>query len=1465
MTQCLEPSSVPAAVFASDTLHQLVERQVQVSPSAIAVICEGSSLTYAELDTRANQLAHYLRGLGVGPEVLVGVCVERSLNLPVALLGILKAGGAYVPLDPTYPADRLAFMVADSGLAVLVTESVLLGQLPAAVAQVAQVVSLDDDRAVIESQMITVLEGEQSPESLAYVIYTSGSTGKPKGVQIEHRSVVNFLQSMQREPGLSVGDTLLAVTTISFDIAVLELFLPLIVGARVVLVSRAMAMDGQRLKRLFYEVQTTVMQATPATWRLLIASGWEGQSALKVLCGGEALSRNLADQLLARCGSLWNMYGPTETTVWSMVEPVRMGTERISIGEPIAETQIYILETSEKGELCLAPVGQVGELCIGGAGVARGYLNRPDLTAEKFIADPFDLTAQSRLYKTGDLARYQEDGTIEFIGRADHQVKIRGFRVELGDIEQVLLEHPLVQEAIVVAREDASGEQSLVGYVVPKPPEAVVSGVQPVNGTQMEAVQQWQELWDDAYTQSDADDPTFDFGGYRDSYSGDLLTDEEVREWTDNTVERILQLEPRRVLEIGCGKGLLLFRVAPKCDRYVGIDVTPAAIKHLQGQFSQDTQSWSHVTVHVAAAHQIMEMINEQFDLVIINSVIQYFPSAEYLAEVIKTVQALVVSGGKIFVGDVRSLKLLPLFHTSVQRYHSSDDVSHNSLYQKIQQRYSRERELVVDPAFFFNLTEDCPRLTQVVTQLKRGCYLNELIRFRYDLVLYIAVDHLVPLTPKWIEWSSQTVTASSIQQILASDSLTCLGIRGIPNPRFQREAKLLQNLKRAQGHPLVPIVDRRTETGSLMKVLDDDFGLDPELLWTLSDKFPYQVCLRLSSNQDPFLYDAVFLRVSSSLIAKSQWANPRLAELSSTDISPSISYNKPWLFPLSSQVVMRIRETLQKRLPAFMVPSHLMALEMLPLTPNGKIDRKALPAPTLQTCTSEEYHVANYSSVEVRLRDIWQELLGFEDLGVDENFFHCGGHSLLAAQLMTKIKEVFQVSLPLLTFFQGPTIAQLSQQIELSTELRELSNQRDWDQNMATEIEADILLDPAISPEPYLQTSQFPKHLLLTGATGFIGAFLLNELLSQTSAHVHCLVRGTSIIEAKRNLENHLEACQIPWEKYYTRIHLVLGDLEKPQLGIPDKVFNSLALQIDAIYHNAAFVNLIYPYTALRRVNIVATQDILRLACVGKLKPVHYISTLDVLNANHKHILDFPANHSDRFLETQALPPWQDLENDYVRTKWVAEQLVMSAQQRGVPTCIYRLGMISGHSITGFSNPEDMISRLIKGMIQSGISPNEDFEMHLMPVDYACQAVIKISQDTHNWEKVFHVGGRKSLRLIDLVNSVREAGYDLKEESYDFWIERITTGTGAKDNVLMPLLQGSGDSPEAKRAFFSSINLSQISFHNLEITLDNFFSTCPEVSKSIINRYITYFQKTGFLSSPPVRSSSAYLSLLAS
>lgn len=447
-----------AADFPADRcIHELFSEQAARTPQDMAIAFEERNLTYAELDRRSTRLANALQGLGVGPGAIVGLLLERSPEMLVGLLGILKAGGAYLPLDPTYPETRLRFMLEDSGATVLLTDKQHRDRIRG---HRTQTITLDEEWSAVERQPAASVPAPVGSRDLAYVIYTSGSTGKPKGVRVAHGSVVNLLSAMGQLLRIGGTDVWAAITPLSFDIAALELFLPLVQGAKVALMPRSLVLDAPRLCERVDAVGVTVMQATPSLWRMLVEAGWKSTSR-KVLCGGEPLPADLACDLASGGAEVWNLYGPTETTIWSTAARVRADAP-VSIGRPIANTRVYVLDE----HLEPVPVGAIGELCIAGVGVAEGYVNRPEATTERFVADPF--VPGQRMYRTGDRVRYRADGELEFIGRTDHQIKIRGHRVELGEVEAALLGHTGVRQAVVAARATSSGDMRLVAYVVCK-------------------------------------------------------------------------------------------------------------------------------------------------------------------------------------------------------------------------------------------------------------------------------------------------------------------------------------------------------------------------------------------------------------------------------------------------------------------------------------------------------------------------------------------------------------------------------------------------------------------------------------------------------------------------------------------------------------------------------------------------------------------------------------------------------------------------------------------------------------------------------------------------------------------------------------------------------------------------------------------------------------------------------------
>ncbi|MDY6804445.1 MAG: amino acid adenylation domain-containing protein [Cyanobacteriota bacterium] len=987
-------------------IHQLFEERVERTPDAVAAVFQEKQLTYRELNQRANRLARYLQGLGVGPEVLVGLCVERSLDMVVAMLGILKAGGAYVPLDPAYPKERLAFMREDAALSIIVTQEKLASGLTA---PSQKLVSLDNDTEKISQQSRENPDSNVNSENLAYVIYTSGSTGKPKGVQINHSSVVNLLHSIATSPGIGDRDTVLAVTTISFDVSVPEIYGPLTVGGRVVIASGEATKDPAGLIELLTKHKPTLMSATPATWRMLLDAAWEGSKKLTIISTGESLSRELAEELLEKCGSLWNLYGPTEITVWATLYQVLPEVGAVAIGRPIANVQIYIFDSN------LEPVkqGEAGELHVGGAGLARGYLNRPELSAEKFRQNPISSEPNSRLYKTGDRARYLEDGNIECLGRIDNQVKIRGFRIELGEIEATINQHPDVKQAVVAARQDVSDRQRLVAYIVGN------STSNPEDASKQ--TEQWQKIWDEAYIQPDeAQDASFHIGGWNDSYTGKDLDPEQVREWVDFTVERILSLQPNRLLEIGCGTGLLLFRIAPKCQHYYATDLSGEAIRYVEQASCLLTASGlltASVTLRQTPADGLAEIVSESFDTAISNSVIQFFPSIDYLVGVIETAVELVEAGGQIFLGDVLSLPLLEAFHTSVQLYRAPGSLSVEGLKQQIGDRLRREQRLIVDPEFFLALKQHLPQITHVEIQLKRGRYQNELTRFRYDVVLHLGKKASTPTTaPVFLNWQQDNLSVAAVRQQLLETSPEMLVVTEVPNARVSADLRAVELLASSEC----------PETAGELRASITPFGIEAEDWWQLQSEVGYRVSVTWSGNGTLGCYDVIFVREDTNIIADRATVSPQENQL-----QPWNAYaNIPYTSSDGGKLIPQLRGFLAEKLPEYMMPSAFVVLDELPLSPSGKVDRRALPAPDKSRPLLDVELVAPRTPTEEMLVGIWAEVLKIDEVGVLDNFFMLGGDSIGATQLMSRVRDTFKVEMSLHRLFESPTVAEFGELI---------------------------------------------------------------------------------------------------------------------------------------------------------------------------------------------------------------------------------------------------------------------------------------------------------------------------------------------------------------------------------------------------------------------------------------------------
>ncbi|MEA5516078.1 amino acid adenylation domain-containing protein, partial [Nodularia sp. UHCC 0506] len=918
------------------------------------------------------------------------------------------------------PAARLAFMLETAAVSILLTQESLVEKLPPTQAQVICL-----DRAVNVSP--TSLIHQTTANNLAYIIFTSGSTGQAKGVMIEHGSLVNAYFAWEQAYNLQSGvKSHLQMASFAFDVFTGDWVRALCSGGKLVLCDRDLLLSPPQLYDCMQQQQIDCAEFVPAVLRTLIQYLEDSRQKLDwmqlVICGSDRWYTDEYQRCQALCGSqtrVINSFGLTEATIDSTYFESANITSNTSthslvpIGRPFANTQLYVLDT----HLHPVPVGVVGELYIGGPGLARGYLNRPDLTTASFIPHPFTNNPSLRLYKTGDTARWLADGNLELLGRVDAQEKIRGYRVELAEVESVLNQHPNIKQAVVLAQPDISGEKRLAAYIVQQPP----SVSEPEKQAQLEAEQinQWQLVYDaeDAlFAQMPADwDPTFNISGWHSSYTGLPIPTIQMQEWVDCSVQRILALNPSRILEIGCGTGLLLFRVAPHCQEYWGVDFSQAALNYVQRVLDKSAQQWHHVKLLQGLADNVP---SGEFDTIIINSVIQHFPSLDYLLRVIENAIAALKSGGTIFLGDLRSLSLLAAFRTSIELYTSPDTQSTADFKQRIQKQVVEEEELVIDPAFFLALQKHFSQISHVQIQPKPGRHHNEMTKFRYDVTLQIrkSVSAIDSQQIQWLQWQPE-LTPDAVCQILQRTQPQQLGLQGVANIRLQSEFKALEILNQENCPQTV------VELRAILQTNDATTTIELEDWQSLTQE-GYRVEISWTQTTTDGSYDVLFLRNNHPEVIA-----PTLPEF--TTAIPWQTYaNNPLQSRLMRELVPQLRTCLEAKLPQYMVPSAFVVLENLPLTPNGKVDRRALPVPDTINLSRSDNFVAPQTTVEQQLAKIWSQVLGLSDIGIHDNFFELGGHSLLATQVVAQVRDVFQVEIPLRSLFATPTIATLSQAI---------------------------------------------------------------------------------------------------------------------------------------------------------------------------------------------------------------------------------------------------------------------------------------------------------------------------------------------------------------------------------------------------------------------------------------------------
>jgi acyl-coenzyme A synthetase/AMP-(fatty) acid ligase/SAM-dependent methyltransferase/acyl carrier protein len=845
---------------------------------------------------------------------------------------------------------------------------------------------------------------------------------------IEQRGMLNHLCAKVNELHLSQCDRIAQSASQCFDISVWQLLSPLIVGARVEIISDDVAHDPSALLRAVQEREVSVLEVVPSMLRAMLAEVAEHRtqrlnlSSLRwLVVTGEALEVELCREWQREYPEvgLINAYGPTEcsddvTHEVVLAEEMEERQLQVKIGRVVQNLSMYVVD--ERGEV--VPEGVWGELMVGGVGVGRGYVGEAERTAQAFVPDRYGKAEGGRLYGTGDVGRWR-GGRLEYGGRVDEQVKVRGYRIELGEVEAVMSGHGGVAESVVVAGRDGAGDKRLIAYVVPgshrRPPGEEAEGQ-----LEAETVNQWEEIFDEVYRQEELSrrDSAINLKVWMSSYTREPLPEDEIFECFEDSVARILSLEPKRVLELGCGTGLLLTRIAPHCDYYCGTDISDEAVQSLQARLAESEDPLPQVALYQKAADDLDGLAAASFDVVVINELVQYFPSIDYLARIIEGALTMVQPGGCIFVGGVRSLPLLEAFHLSVQLYQSPSNLPIEQLQQQVRKQLAREEELVVDPDFFIALSERHLSISDVQIQLKGGQATNELTKFRYDVVLRVGDKFAENESCRWIDWEEQELSLAAVERMLRDEQPALLGLSNIPNARVAAEARALELLE--GDHELTDVAELRAAIG-------ETTGVSPHQLRAISEELPYTTQVCWSEDGTAFRLDVLFRRREQSAEGAQQMNALTLPRKMVVTQPWALYANNPLREISTEQLIPDLRLYMKERLPEYMIPSTFVTLDALPLTPNGKVDRRALSASAVSQTSNAQVYIGASTPTEEMLVAICAEVLGVERVGIADNFFEIGGHSLLATRVMSRVREAFQVEIPLRRIFEHPTMAAMA------------------------------------------------------------------------------------------------------------------------------------------------------------------------------------------------------------------------------------------------------------------------------------------------------------------------------------------------------------------------------------------------------------------------------------------------------
>ena len=990
-------------------MHQLFEEQVIKTPEHVALIAQNNRLSYLELNERANKIAHFLANSYQVQGKAVAVISDRDIDMVIYLLAVLKAGAFYVPIEPMLPYERMRSIFISSGVVGVLTLQKYLAHIPSEkdlffiCADKKNISEFDiKERHVVYSDEMNLQSKENlflelPSTALAYVIFTSGTTGNPKGVMVCHKTVMNVIEWINNTFAVHEKDKLLCVASISFDLSVYDIFGCLAAGAAVRIANKDEIRDPYRLHHILHTEQITIWDSAPPVLQQ-VASYFDDNLVNSyhlrlIMLSGDWISLGLPPllQKMFPKATILAMGGATEATIWSnyyIIDKIKEGWKSIPYGKPIQNAKYYVLDEFKNP----LPAKIPGELYIGGDCLAMGYIGDDTLTREKFVENPF--ISGQKMYRTGDAACWMEDGNIELLGRIDNQVKIRGYRVELGEIQCVLNSHPQVADCLVHVEKDIDNDNRLVAYILAKTEEIAV------DEEQMEYIDGWKMVFDAAYKEKkEVFDTKTNFDGWLSSYTNEPIPKEHMIEWHQHTLDLILSLKPERVMEIGCGTGLLLLNLAENCSLYDACDLSESSVQYLHKAIGNHPLAYSNVRLECCGAHDMAHRSDTIFDTVIMNSVVQYFPSIEYLSDVIENVINQVSEGGRVMIGDVRNYDLADLFYLSLRLFKNPDILPEKIAADSFRKEKSSEKELLISPRYFIELAKTNAKISSVEILEKKGVYESEMNLFRYDVILYIGtIMNESDVIVKEANASLTVLDKEYINKMIEKDQI--LVLRDIEKPKIRELNAIFTNSE-------MP-VKQNIDINTVFHVFSNDYELCP--FWSESAHEGY--CHIAIGPPNKKINISPLLHVSHASDYKVDYHNIPIQD------------EKKYI------ELREIQDYLRKKLPEYMIPQKIFQIDMIPVTENGKVDWKSLGS------TSKELSIdidmeAPVTNTECKLMNIWKKTLKTNHLGIHSNFFEYGGHSLRASMMCLEISKEFNIHIAVDLVFQHPTIKQIAERIE--------------------------------------------------------------------------------------------------------------------------------------------------------------------------------------------------------------------------------------------------------------------------------------------------------------------------------------------------------------------------------------------------------------------------------------------------